>query len=239
MRCREYSKHGKSIYYKSLVIQFNDLLKSEVEKYRQKIIDKMKNGQIGSIYPFLRKIANGPNDTKNKPFNIPEHLENNFSPLQCAENIAEHFSGISQNYEPIDIRNLPSNLQTFILSPRQECLPFLSDYEVHHKIKNSKKSDSCIKGEVHPKIIRTFQVEFAKPVAIIFNQIIKSQKYPEQWKEEHGVPIPKSSPVESIDNVRIISKTNSVSKIFESFIVDWLFPVISPHLDSCYSDEKR
>ena len=49
LRCREYSKHGKSNKYNALVIKFNNLLKSEIDKYKQKLISKMKDGQIGSI----------------------------------------------------------------------------------------------------------------------------------------------------------------------------------------------
>ena len=52
MRCREYNKHGKSVKYKRLVDQFNKMLKTEIEKYRIKIMQKFKDGQIGSIYPF-------------------------------------------------------------------------------------------------------------------------------------------------------------------------------------------
>ena len=101
------------------------------------------------------------------------------------------------------------------------------------KISKSKKSKSFIKGEVHPKLMHAFNVEFSYPAATIFNSILRSQKYPDQWKVEHGVPIPKSSDTpETLEQVRIILKTNFLSKIMEKFIVDWLMPFISPFLDS-------
>ena len=188
---------------------------------------------MGSIYPFLRKIGNGPNDAKKRPFHIPAHLDLNLSPLQCAENIAEYFSMISQEYAPINLNNLQPNLQTFLRSHSDEILPVVSQYDIYMKIQKSKKSHSFVKGEVSPKLIRAFNVEFSVPAAIIFNNIVKFQKFPDQWKVEHGVPIPKSStPPDSLDDLRIISKTHFLSKIFESFIVDWLFPHISPFLDS-------
>ena len=69
-------------------------------------------------------------------------------------------------------------------------------------------------------------------MAKIFCAILRTQKYPDQWKVEHGVQIPKSSnSPENLDELRIISKTNFMSKIFEGFIVDWLLPTISPYLD--------
>ena len=91
LRCREYNKKGKTDKYKSLVRQFDELLKCEIDKYSKKLMNQFHNGKRGSIYPLLRRIANGPNDIKNKLFHLPSHLENNFSPLQCAEDIAYHF----------------------------------------------------------------------------------------------------------------------------------------------------
>ena len=49
LRCREYNKHGKSNYYTSLVTKFNDLMKTELGKYKQKLECRMQSGQIGSI----------------------------------------------------------------------------------------------------------------------------------------------------------------------------------------------
>ena len=148
---------------------------------------------------------------KNKSFDIPAHLENKLSPTQCAEDIAQHFSSISQLYHPVDLSKLSPNLQTFLLST-QHNLPYLSDYDVFTKLRKSKKVHSYVKGEVHPKLMHCFNVEFSQPVARIFNSIISTQKYPDQWKVEHGVPIPKStSSPESLDELRIISKTNKKS----------------------------
>ena len=93
-RCREYAKNGKSEKYRGLCIRFEDMLKSEIAKYKCKLEEKMKNYQKGSIYPFLRKLGNGPNDLKHKPFVLPSHSD--MSPLECAEDIAPYFSSISQ-----------------------------------------------------------------------------------------------------------------------------------------------
>ena len=77
-----------------------------------------------------------------------------------------------------------------------------------------------------------FDVEMTAPATVIFNSIVSSKKYPSQWKIEYAVPIPKcgTSPA-SLDNLRIVSKTNFLSKVLEGFIIDWLMPYISPFLD--------
>ena len=56
--------------------------------------------------------------------------------------------------------------------------------------------------------------------------------YPEQWKVELGVPIPKSnSTPPSEDSIRVVSMTHFFSKLYESFLVQWLLPYIQPFLD--------
>ena len=60
----------------------------------------------------------------------------------------------------------------------------------------------------------------------------KIHEYPVQWKMEFWVPIPKSSvSPESCEDIRIISKTSFFSKVFGSFLVDWMLSYMGPFLD--------
>ena len=109
--------------------------------------------------------------------------------------------------------------------------PTLSEYEVFQKIRKSRKPNSSVGCDVPLKIVKTFSVELASPITKIFNIITKSQKYPDHWKVENGIAIPKIWPPENEDSLRIISKTPYFSKIYESFVFDWLMEVIRPFLD--------
>ena len=60
--------------------------------------------------------------------------------------------------------------------------------------------------------------------------ITTSSLYPEQWKTEFQIPIPKVYPPESEDDLRNIAKTPFLSKVYESFIAGWLLPIIQPFL---------
>ena len=85
--------------------------------------------------------------------------------------------------------------------------------------------------ETCPKtIVKKFDVEFAAPATILFNSITQNHSYPEQWKIENGTPIPKETP-ETEDDLRFISKTAFLSKVSESFLVEWLMVFISPYID--------
>ena len=79
--------------------------------------------------------------------------------------------------------------------------------------------------------MKEFSVELAKPAAEIMNSILRTGIYPEKWKMEYVTPIPKIHPPENEEDLRNISLTAFLSKIFEGFILKWLFPHILPFMD--------
>ena len=85
----------------------------------------------------------------------------------------------------------------------------------------------------HLSIVQEFSCELAKPITIVYKSILKTLTYPRQWVQEHQIPIPKVHPPASEDELRNISKTAYFSKVFESFLADWLMPIVEPFLDSC------
>ena len=68
---------------------------------------------------------------------------------------------------------------------------------------------------------------------MIYNKILQSAEYPRQWVVEYQVPIPKTASPEKLDDLRNIAKTSFISKVFESFLADWLMPIVKPYLDPC------
>ena len=81
-----------------------------------------------------------------------------------------------------------------------------------------------------------FSPEIAAPLCIIYNNIIQSSlrgvaQWPKQWKIEHGTPIKKIDFPLTEDDLRIISLTPFVSKVFERFVVMWLRTYIGHQLD--------
>ena len=50
---------------------------------------------------------------------------------------------------------------------------------------------------------------------------------------KYPIPIPKSNPPSSEDELRNIAKTTFFSKVFESFLSEWLLPIVEPYLDPC------
>ena len=152
------------------------------------------------------------------------------SPIEAANKLATHFASISCESEPLNFDQLPPYVKDKIRDNSKG--PEIHEYEVHRKILAAKKPQSSVAGDIPVKLVKEFAVELSKPVGIIFNAITESGEYPRQWVQEEQVVIPKSKTIESFESLRSLSKTAFFSKVYESFIRDWIMPFISPFLDS-------
>ena len=75
------------------------------------------------------------------------------------------------------------------------------------------------------------RLSLAKPLEILWNRIIKSGVWPEQWKTEYTTPIGKIPVPECEDDLRPISLTLFFSKVMEHFVVLWLLDIFGHKLD--------
>ena len=65
---------------------------------------ELSTGKRGSSYPAIRKLGNRDFEAARNAqnFEIPELVENNLDENQSAEALADFFSSISQEFEPIN-----------------------------------------------------------------------------------------------------------------------------------------
>ena len=78
---------------------------------------------------------------------------------------------------------------------------------------------------------KEFAVELAEPLTNIINECLNSQVYPSLWKFEWVTPVPKLTHPKVIKDLRKISSTSDYSKVFESFLKDWIMEDISGNID--------
>ena len=104
---------------------------------------------------------------------------------------------------------------------------------MYKRLCKAKKPNSAVPGDVPKKILKEFTCELSNPLTVIFNSILRTLDYPRQWVIEYQIPIPKVTPPESLDDLRNIAKTAFASKVFESFLADWLLPIVKPYIDPC------
>ena len=120
-----------------------------------------------------------------------------------------------------------------LTQPDMSVVPCLEEYDVFRKICKAKKPNSSVPGDLPKKIVQEFSCELSTPVTIIYKSILRTLEYHRQWVIEHQIPLPKSYPPSSEDELRNIAKTVFFSKCFESFLSDWLMPIVGPYLDPC------
>ena len=103
---------------------------------------------------------------------------------------------------------------------------------VEEKIKRANCTKGGVEGDLPAKLYKEFGPEISVPAAQIFRKISKTGIWPKRWKSEQGIPLKKTNEPQSEDQVRIISLTPFISKIFEKIVADWLLKYIEDKLDS-------
>ena len=230
-RQRRYERCGKDAKYDEIKAKFEEKLKIEMLKYKEKVENEVREGKRGSPYPALKRMGTRQFETTQSGFQLPSHAELNLNPAQSAELIAEHFSKISQEFAPLSMTALPPNIQLFLNNYDASLVPKLSISDVHSRIMKAKKPNGIVPGDVPKKLVQHCAETLAIPARIIFNNITASADFPQQWKIEHQIAIPKSHPPENEDDLRNLAKTPFLSKVYESFVGEWLLPIIKPFLD--------
>ena len=86
-RQRIYRKSGRTQKYLEIKSKFDALLRKEVKKYQQKVQNEVLEGTRNSCYSALRKLGVG-GKSADKTFTLPNHAEDELSPLQSAEKFA-------------------------------------------------------------------------------------------------------------------------------------------------------
>ena len=72
-------------------------------------------------------------------------------------------------------------------------------------------------------VLRDNARTLAAPLTALFNTSLRDGVIPALWKTAHVIPLPKKKPPRSIEkDIRPISLTPIVSKIFESIVMKWV-----------------
>ena len=227
---REWNKKGKSSKYTKLASEFEVKFKAAAQSYIRNKMDDLNEAKPGKAFGVMKTMGAQPGDcSDDQTFSLPNHQELNLSDQECAEKIAEHFSLISNEYAPLSLSLLPTRVINRLND--QSSPPTISEHDCYLKIKETKKPQSVIPGDLPSSIVKEFAVELANPLSKLCNNIVQSTSWPQQWKVEYVTPIGKIPSPESEDDLRPISLTAFFSKVLEQFVVMWLLEVIGDKLD--------
>ena len=208
-RRKIYDREGRSKRWKALTKKSKDLYRTRAATFveNQK---ELFTGQDASRL-FHKHVKNF--SSKEKP---PDFHPRDLFPEQAddvvADKLADHFNSISSEFQGL----------TEVPAAPAGTIPTLSILEVANRMKKLKKPRSTVKGDVFPCMINRLAPYLAPVLTHIFNSISRTQQWPALWKVEYVTPIPKKSIPQSPNDLRNISCTQFFSKLYESFVLDWL-----------------
>ena len=129
------------------------------------------------------------------------------------ELVAEFFNEISSEFSPLTDNGVPA--------PRVPDSPFPSfePYQISGILRTFKKPKSQVRGDISPKLITKFADLIVIPLTYIYNQVLSTYQWPELWKRETVIIIPKNSSPSDLSECRNLSCTPLFSKILESYLL--------------------
>ena len=111
------------------------------------------------------------------------------SDLEIGELVAEYFGSISQEFCPL--------MRDHASAKHDAGEEKIERYQVEAILKSIKKPKSVVKGDITPTLVTKFSDILAIPLTDIFNQVIKHWEWPDLWRRETVIVIPKKSSPES------------------------------------------
>lgn len=138
---------------------------------------------------------------------------------EVAHELASFFNRISAEFEPLEPSDIPRT--------HSRTLPVLLPYQVEGRIRAFKKPKSMVRGDIIPVLFNKFATLLVFPLTEIYNKITASHIWPFIWKKEYVTIIPKCRNPEGLGDLRNISCTLLPSKIYESFVLNWLSTEVS------------
>ena len=120
------------------------------------------------------------------------------SDQQQSEKIADYFSSIPNEYEPIeedDIKVPPFHKNE---------IPQFHPSQVWLELSRLKTNKATVPGDLPAKLIKEFAAYITEPLTDIINTSLRRGEYPDIYKYEICTPVPKKFPPETILKMRNI-----------------------------------
>ena len=114
----------------------------------------------------------------------------------------------------------------------EEQLPNITADSVANKLNKLNPNKASGPFDPNVKIIKTFAKYFAEPLSYIFNESFTCRVFPDIWKIWRVCGIPKSKPCSTVDLLRPISLTSTLSKVQESYVNDWIYEDVYDKISS-------
>ena len=183
-------------------------------------VHHLKHSNISNWYKQIKTLTGL---SKQTPPIIP--CVDKLSNQEAAEEINTHFAAICQRLPPLDT----SRLTAYLPSPHPPTQ--VEEFEVAKCLQHLRTKRSISPIDLPVKLYKEFSPELSKPLCSIINASLQQARCPSAWKISYVSPIPKSSQPKSLNELRPIAITPIPSLICESFVFNWAYADIAPHID--------
>ena len=210
-RRRVYHREGRSRKWKALMKKVRKLVKKRAGKYWEHQKRGLLSNDASRV--FFKNVKAYSSKERPPQFDVRTILPG-LGDAEVAERLADHFNGISCEFQGLDPNEVPMTFSSpvQVLRPEQVAL----------RLKQFKKPKSMVRHDIFPSLVSDAAPFLAAPLTHIYNTITATSTWPLKWKEEFVTPIPKKSIPQGINDLRNISCTALFSKVYESFVLGWL-----------------
>ena len=207
-------KSGKTSEANSLRKHIKKEIRKSASSYYKCKVQDLFSTKPKQWYNRIKKICG---KTHN---NIDFHFQED--PSVTANDLNRFLSSIVQNLPPLSF-DTPYDLCSLNF-------PVISPSDVEAKIKNIKKCSTC-PLDIPIVLIKAFADNLSEPLSLLFNEITSTGKFPNCWKLGFITPVKKKGNNQDFNGVRPITLTPVFSKLYESFLAEWLKVKVIPNVD--------
>ena len=112
-------------------------------------------------------------------------------------------------------------------------IPVIFPHEVAKVLERLDPNKATYPGDIPATLYKENAAFLAEPLTAFLNQCILSGTFPDDLKKAVVTPIPKVSNPKGVSDLRPISLTPVVSKVFEHFLKKWLLEDFCDKIDPC------
>ena len=218
---KERLNKGKNGKFKRLWAKFRRLKRAQIKKFHKNFVEELKTTSPGKWYSMIKKLGGIDQMNHNR---LEVNNLKGLSDKECAAIVGQSFAAVSQEYTHIDRIQLPA----FLPAGRPEQVNVM---QVFKRIKMLGKTKSTLPIDMPDKLRIECALDLAEPLTDIINTCLKDGKFPIAWRREWVTPVPKKQEVETCKDLRKVASTSDSSKIFETFLRDWITEDIGDKID--------
>ena len=226
-RQRAYLNKDKDQYhlYRNKVNRLCKQLKRNFYKNR---IEDLQHKKPGQWWTRIKQLTGDSGDTSTTPLEDLANIETNGSLQTLANQINTFFCSLCSNMPPLSSDSSWLNLEINNVPDHYKITP---DVVLNQLSKlNSRKATGP--DQLPTWILKDFAPLLCNPVAAVWNSSIAEGFLPDIWKCGYISPIPKTTPMTSVEkDIRPITLTSILSKELETHVVRWLWAYFEKKID--------